>query len=57
MDEIKKELLLEQINKIKEVIDTLSNNFTQEDVTDEINYLAIVRDNLKDWAKKGGIDA
>ena len=57
MDEIKKELLLEQVNKIKEVIDTLSNNFTQEDVTDEINYLAIVRDNLKDWAKKGGIDA
>lgn len=52
MDEIKKELLLEQVNKIKEIIDTLSNNFTQEYVADEISYLAIVRDNLIDLAKK-----
>ena len=53
----KKELLLGQIDKINEVISTLSENFSQEDVADEINFLSVVRNNLKDWAEKGGLDA
>ena len=57
MEQNKKELLLGQIDKINEVISTLSENFSQEDVADEINFLSVVRDNLKDWAEKGGLDA
>lgn len=57
MEQNKKELLLGQIDKINEVISTLSKNFSQEDVADEINFLSVVRDNLKDWAEKGGLDA
>lgn len=57
MEQNKKKLLLGQIDKINEVISTLSENFSQEDVTDEINFLSVVRDNLKDWAEKGGLDA
>lgn len=52
MKQNKKNLLFEQINKISEVISTLSENFSQEDVADEINFLSVVRDNLKDWAEK-----
>ncbi len=52
MEKNKQELLQEQINKISEVISTLSENFSQEDVADEINFLSVVRDNLKDWAEK-----
>ena len=52
MEKNKQELLQEQINKISEVISTLSKNFSQEDVADEINFLSVVRDNLKDWAEK-----
>lgn len=48
----KKGLLIEQANKINEVIDALSKNFAEEDVADEVNFLAIVRDNLKVWAEK-----
>ena len=51
MEKNKKDLLLQQVNKINEVVKVLSDNFSQEDVADEINYLNIVRDNLKDWAK------
>ena len=51
MEQNKKDLLFEQINKISEVILTLSENFSQEDVADEINFLSVVRDKLKDWAK------
>ena len=57
MEQNKKGLLLGQINKLNEVISTLSENFSQEDVADEINMLSAVRDNLKDWAEKGGLDA
>lgn len=57
MEQNKKELFFEQTNKISEVISTLSENFSQEDVADEINILSAVRDNLKDWAEKGGLDA
>ena len=52
MKQNKKNLLFEQINKISEVISTLSKNFSQENVADEINFLSVVRDNLKDWAEK-----
>lgn len=52
MEQNNKELLLGQIDKINEVISTLSENFSQEDVADEINILSAVRDNLKDWAEK-----
>ena len=57
MEQNKKELLLGQIDKINEVISTLSENVSQEDVADEINVLSVVRDNLKDWSEKGGLDA
>ena len=52
MEQNKKELLNEQINKINEVISTLSENFAQEDITDEVNFLSVVSNNLKDWAEK-----
>ena len=52
MEQNKKELLLEQINKISEVISTLSEDFSQEDVADEINFLSVVRDKLKDFHKE-----
>ena len=57
MEQNKKKLLLGQIDKINEVISTLSENFSQREFTDEINFLSVVRDNLKDWAEKGGLDA
>ena len=57
MEQNKKDLLFEQINKISEVIPTISENFSQEDMADEVNFLSVVRDNLKDWAEKGGLDA
>ena len=57
MEQNKKELLFEQIDKINEVISTLSENFSQRDVAEEINFLSVVRDKLKDWAEKGGLDA
>lgn len=57
MEQNKKELLMEQVDKINEVISTLSENFAQEDIADEINFLSVVSGNLKDWVKKGGLDA
>lgn len=57
MEQNKKELLMEQIDKIDEVIPTLSENFVQEDIADEVNFLSVVSSNLKDWVKKGGLDA
>lgn len=52
MERNKNGLLFEQINKISKVISTLSENFAQEDVADEINLLSVARDNLKDWGEK-----
>lgn len=52
MEQNKNDLLLRQIDKINEVISTLSENFSQRDIADEINFLSVVRDNLKDWAEK-----
>lgn len=57
MEQNKKELLMEQVDKIDEVIPTLSENFVQEDIADEVNFLSVVSSNLKDWVKKGGLDA
>lgn len=57
MEQNKKELLMEQVNKINEVISTLSENFAQEDIADEINFLSVINGNLKDFVKKGGLDA
>ena len=57
MEQNKNGLLFEQINKSSKVISTLSENFAQEDVADEINFLSVARDNLKDWGEKGGLDA
>lgn len=52
MEQNKKKLLLGQIDKINEVISTLSENFSQGEVTDEINFLSVVRDKLKDFHKE-----
>lgn len=52
MEQNKKELLMEQVDKINEVISTLSENFVQEDIADEINFLSVVSGNLKDLAEK-----
>lgn len=52
MEQNKIELLKEQISKISEVISTLSHNFTNEDFDDEINFLLVVRDNLKEYTEK-----
>ena len=57
MEQNKKELLMEQVDKIDEVIPTLSENFVQEDIADEVNFRSVVSSNLKDWVKKGGLDA
>jgi|GEM_PF-353812 len=46
MEKNKQELLFKQTTKISEVISTLSENFSQEDLADEINFLSVVRDNL-----------
>lgn len=43
---------MEQVDKINGVISTLSENFAQEDIADEINFLSVVSGNLKDWAEK-----
>lgn len=43
---------MEQVDKINEVISTLSENFAQEDVADEMNFLSVVSGNLKDLAEK-----
>lgn len=57
MEQNKKELHMEQVDKIDEVIPTLSENFVQEDIADEVNFLSVVSSNLKDWVRKGGLDA
>mgnify|MGYP004499488099 FL=1 len=46
MEQNNKELLMEQANKIAEVVNVLRTQFG-EDFEDEVNYLEIVVDNLK----------
>ena len=55
MEQNKKKLLLGQNDKINEVISTLSENFSQGDVADEINFLSVVRDKLKDFHNNGSL--
>lgn len=52
MEQDKKDILLEQTKKLEEVIQTLTANFKVEDIADEVSFLNIVKDNLKDWADK-----
>lgn len=52
MEQTKKELLIEQANKIAEVVKVLTVNFDDANVSDEINYLNIVKSSLEDWASK-----
>ena len=52
MNKEQKELLIEQANKIEEVISTLSSNFNDEDISDEVNFLHIVKENVKQWANQ-----
>lgn len=50
MEQNKKQLLIEQANKINEVISTLTANFDEEVVVDEVNFLSIVKGNLETLA-------
>lgn len=47
----KKDLLMEQGNKIQEVIDVLANQFGS-DFEDKLNYLAVAKDNIEKAVKK-----
>jgi len=46
MEKNKQDLLQEQVNKINEVIKVLTEQFG-EDFEDEVNYLEIVKGNIK----------
>lgn len=50
MQEEKKALLLQQVEKIQEVLTVLGRDFS-EDTEDEINFLNIVCGNLKELMK------
>lgn len=50
MEQNKKALLMEQANKIAEVVKVLRTQFGEE-FEDEINYLSIVKDNLNGLIK------
>lgn len=52
MGQDKNAILLEQRNKINDVISALTDNFSEEDVTKLVNFGAIVRDSLKELAGK-----
>ncbi len=51
MEQNKKDLLIEQSNKIQEVIDVIANLFG-DDFEDELNHLAIVKANIEKEAGK-----
>ena len=51
MEDNKNDLLHEQINKIDDVIKVLTDKFG-DDFEDELNYLAIVKTNIEEAAKK-----
>ena len=51
MEQNKKELLMEQSNKIQESIEVLANQFG-DDFEDELNRLAIAKTNIEEAAKK-----
>ncbi len=51
MEKNKQDLLQEQVNKIEEVIEVLTEQFGK-DFEDEVNYLSIVKTNLEQGKKK-----
>lgn len=51
MENKMKEMLIEQVRKIDEILSTLRTKFG-DDFEDEINYLEIVKNNLLDQASK-----
>ena len=51
MEENKYNLLQEQVNKIDDVIKVLTEQFG-DNFEDELNYLAIVKANIEEAAKK-----
>lgn len=51
MEQNKKELLMEQANKITEVVNVLRTQFG-EDFEDEVNYLKIVKKGLEEVSAK-----
>ena len=51
MEQNKKELLIEQANKIEDVLNVLRTQFG-EDYEDEINYLEIVKKRLEEASVK-----
>lgn len=52
MNEEKKNILLQQISKLDEVLSVLENNFDiEEELADEYSFLSIVKDNLKEIIK------
>ena len=51
MDQNKKKILMEQVAKLDEVLQTLEANFDCEnEIPDEYSFLSIVKGNLADWA-------
>lgn len=53
MTQEEKTLLIEQANKLSEVLEVLNKEFSALDIDDERNFLAIVKENLSkktlDW--------
>lgn len=52
MEQNKKDLLMEQANKIEDVLKVLTSEFDEGEFEDEVNFLEIVKDNLLNVARK-----
>ena len=53
MDQNKKKILMEQVAKLDEVLQTLEANFDCEnEIPDEYSFLSIVKGNLQDLVNK-----
>ena len=53
MTQEEKTLLIEQANKLSEVLEVLNKEFSALDIDDERNFLAIVKENLSKIALDG----
>ena len=52
MNEEKKNILLQQISKLEEVLSVLENNFDiQDELADEYSFLSIVKEKMEDVIK------
>lgn len=52
MEQDKKELLVSQIEKLDEILQTLKENFDVEaDLSDDYSFLSIVKSNLQEMIK------